>query len=201
LKTVIRFLHVANGTSTTNLIEASGLSGGRSIWADPLYEGPVPGDVDDTELIRVRARHLAGRSETSFLDTVRVLQRWRDAIASVESYDELVLWYEHDLFDQLNLIQLLSWIKRQLSSATVVSLVSVGSFPGLPLFKGLGELTPAQIATLFDTRAPLSAEQYALAEYAWSAFRQPTPEAFDRLRPTDTGVLPFLAPAARRFLK
>ena len=28
-----------------------------------------------------------------------------------ESYDELILWFEHDLFDQLNLIQLLTWIR------------------------------------------------------------------------------------------
>jgi hypothetical protein len=44
-----RFLHVANGTSTTRTIEAAGIPGACSIWADPLYEGPVPGGLDDTE--------------------------------------------------------------------------------------------------------------------------------------------------------
>ena len=36
-----RFLHVANGTATTRIIEAAGIPGARSIWADVLYEGPV----------------------------------------------------------------------------------------------------------------------------------------------------------------
>src|SRR5206468_6691295 len=44
-----RFLHVANGTSTTGTIEAAGIPGAVSIWADPLYEGPVPGGVSDAE--------------------------------------------------------------------------------------------------------------------------------------------------------
>src|SRR5436190_16186181 len=45
-----RFLHVANGTSTTRIIEAAGIPGACSLWADPLYEGPVPGGLSDTEL-------------------------------------------------------------------------------------------------------------------------------------------------------
>jgi hypothetical protein len=55
-----RFLHVANGTSTTRLIESAGIPGRLSIWADPLYEGPVPGDLTDAELLEVRTRRLAG---------------------------------------------------------------------------------------------------------------------------------------------
>ena len=41
--TATRFLHVANGTCTTKLIEAAGIPGALSIWADPLHDGPVPG--------------------------------------------------------------------------------------------------------------------------------------------------------------
>ena len=55
-----RFLHVANGTCTTRLIESAGIPGTLSIWADPLYEGPVPGGLTDAELLELRARHLAG---------------------------------------------------------------------------------------------------------------------------------------------
>ena len=42
-----RFLHVANGTCTTTIIEAAGIPGARSIWTDPLYEGPVPAGLND----------------------------------------------------------------------------------------------------------------------------------------------------------
>src|SRR5438876_8077764 len=101
-----RFLHVANGTCTTEIIEASGIPGTLSIWADPLYEGPVPEGLGDEELLDVRARHLAGSTGRSYVGTLNDLRGWRQTIEAHDAYDELVLWFEHDLFDQLNLIQL-----------------------------------------------------------------------------------------------
>lgn len=196
-----RFLHVANGTSTTRTIEAAGIPGAVSIWADPLYEGPVPAGLPDAELREVRARYLAGPMGQVDVDPVHDLGNWRAVIERQASYDELILWFEHDLFDQLNLIQLLAWIRERLPSARAVSLICIGSFPGHPRFKGLGELAPDELATLLETRVRVSEPQYLLAERAWQAFRQPTPEALDRLRHTDTSALPYLSAAIARFLQ
>jgi hypothetical protein len=196
-----RILHVANGTCTTRLIEAAGLPGTRSIWADPLYDGPVPGGLTDGDLLEVRARHLAGPMPAAAADAVNDLRAWRAVIANHDAYDELVLWYEHDLFDQLNLVQLLPWIRERLPSDATVSLVCVGSFPGHPAFKGLGELAPHDLALLFGDRARVSHAQYALAARTWDAFRASTPEALDDVRHGDTAALPFLAPAITRFLE
>jgi hypothetical protein len=196
-----RFRHVANGTCTARLIEAAGIPGEWSIWADPLYEGPVPGGLSDERLIEVRARHLSGPDGEATLDPVNDLRHWRTAIERHEAYEELILWFEHDLFDQLNLLQLLPWIGQRLPRAKPVSLVSIGSFPGHPHFKGLGELSPQELASLLDTRQRISDAQHALAARAWAAFRAPTPEMLDALRQGDTRALPFLAAAVARFLQ
>jgi hypothetical protein len=194
------FLHVANGTSTTMTIEAASIPGRVSIWADPLYEGPVPGGLSDAELVDVRARYLAG-PESTHAEPMNDLKQWRAAVERHESYDELVLWFEHDLFDQLNLIQLLTWIRERLPADKKMSLVCVGSFPGRPRFKGLGELTPGELAPLLDTRQRLTDPQFALAALAWEAFRAPTPESLNALRSSDTRALPYLAAAIVRFLQ
>ena len=196
-----RFLHVANGSCTTRLIDAAGIPGTLSIWADPLYDGPVPGGLTDAELIDVRARHLAGPAGQASTDPVNDLRQWRAVIDDHESYDELILWFEHDLFDQLNLIQLLTWSRTRLLGAKPVSLVCVGSFPGRPRFMGLGELTPGELASLLDTRQRISDAQYELADVAWQAFRAPTPEALNDLRLSDTTALPYLGAAITRFLQ
>ena len=129
-----RFLHVANGTSTTNTLEAAGVPGTCSIWADPLYEGPVPGGLTDDALIDVRTQYLAGAEP----DPVNDMREWRAAIARHESYDELVLWYEHDLFDQLNLLQLLTWIRHHLPETKPVTLICIGEIPGTAGLQGSG---------------------------------------------------------------
>jgi len=205
-----RFLHVASGTSTTRTIEAASIPGACSIWADPLYEGPVPGGLNDTELLEVRIRYLSGPADLTWvawagsdpsLDPANDLRQWRAAIERDESYDELILWFEHDLFDQLNLIQLLTWIRDHLPVAKPASLICIGSFPGRPEFKGLGELTPDELASLLETRQPISGPHYEVARRAWHAFREPTPEALDELRQEDTSALPYLAPALTRFFQ
>jgi hypothetical protein len=191
-----RFLHVANGTSTTMTIEAAGIPGPRSIWADPLYEGPVPGGLNDAELLDVRARYL-GSADAPEHD----IRSWRSPLERYESYDELILWFEHDLFDQLNLVQLLTWIRDHLPGTKPVSLICIGEFPGRPDFKGLGELTPDELASLLETRQPVDGRRYELSRRAWQAFREPTPEALDELRRGDTSELPYLAAAITRFLQ
>ena len=196
-----RFLHVANGHSTTTTIAAAGLPGDTSIWADPLYEGPVPGGISDDALIDVRARAITASTDVSPEAFASALRDWRARIADRASYDELVLWFEHDLFDQLNLIQLLTWIRDHLPESTPVSLICIGSFPGRPSFKGLGELTPQELAPLFDRRQPVTGAHYTLAARAWHAFRLPTPEVLAAFRASDTAALPFLAAAVHRFLE
>jgi hypothetical protein len=59
---------------------------------------------------------------------------------------QTVLWFEHDLYDQLQLLDVLT-----LASATAgaLELIVVGSFPGQPSFRGLGELTADQLETLW----------------------------------------------------
>ena len=70
-------------------------------------------------------------------ETIAELRRWRDALTISASYDELVLWYEHDLFDQLNLIQLLSRIGQESASDhSLVSLICIDRFPGPSALQG-----------------------------------------------------------------
>src|SRR5262249_43486806 len=151
-----------------------------------------------------RRQYLAGPGDLTWrawtgpdltLDPVNDMREWRAAIKRHEMYDELLLWFEHDLFDQLNLIQLLTWIHTHLPRTKPVSLICIGEFPGRPDFKGLGELTPDELASLVETRQRVDDRQYELATRAWQAFRAPTPEALDTLRQGETTALPYLAAA------
>ena len=191
-------LHIANGHSLTALIERAGLDGTTAIWADALHDGPVP-DVGPETLRAIRAAYLADASgSSSDRDVLLELEDWQRTVDAVD-HDETVLWYEHDLFDQLNLIQLLDALRVR--RPPHVMLVSINSFPGHPRFRGMGELEPADIASLFPRRQPVSEAQYGVATRAWAAFRSDDPRAIEALLAGDTRALPFLAKALRRYLE
>ena len=112
---------------------------------------------------------------------------------------EVVLWFEHDLYDQLQLLQLLDRLAD--AARGRVSLVCIGAFPGVEPFYGLGQLSPAQLASLHPGRAPVADAQWALARAAWAAFRAPDPVEIERVLAGDTDALPFLRGALLRHLE
>jgi hypothetical protein len=196
-------LHIVNGDSTRITLEQAGLPGGISVYADILHEGPVLPEYVHASMhswLEMRARFLAA-DDVAYDEALATLLAWQSAFERHADYDDIVLWFEHDLFDQLNLIQLLTFIDQRLPWRMPVSLVCIGSFPGHRHFKGLGELRPGDLPDLFEARQGVEAPQYALADDAWRLFRQSEPEGIDRLRRSDTSALPFLAAALKRLLQ
>ena len=101
-------LHVTNGESAGNTLRQTALGGAVLSWQDVLHEGPVP-DVPPAELRAVRARFLSEcgwGSERSLLESLE--RRDRLFERALEGGTDVVLWFEHDLYDQLQLLQALT---------------------------------------------------------------------------------------------
>lgn len=79
--------------------------------------------------------------------------------------------------------------------------MSIDAFAGRQNFQGLGQLTAADLAGLFESRRAITPEQLALAARAWSAFRSPDPRDIQTCLATDTTALPYLAAALARHLE
>jgi len=197
-----RFLHVLNGDAVRVTLEQSDVPGALAVYAEVLHEGPVPPDSGTRAWRETRSRYLSARDYLPYADALRTLERWNAKIEAFADYDEVVLWFEHDLFDQLLLIRHLDWFARRNLGRTALSLICIGEFPGFEPFHGLGQLNADQLTSLLGTRAPVSREQITLGARAWRAFTGSDPAELDALvRSGDTGVLPFLAGALQRFLE
>ena len=194
-----KVLHLTNGDSCAAGLRQASLPGTVAVWADVLHEGPVPPDHDMDAWLDTRSRFHAGPS-WSYEEASSLGRKWQHDLESFSSFDELVFWFEHDLFDQLLLIRHLAWLERQERGTTTVTLICIGAFPGVLHFIGLGQLTPAQLASLYPTRKPVTPEQFALAQRTWNAFTAPDPTGLVALS-RDDPALPFLGPALRRFLE
>ena len=95
-------LHVTNGGSAAARIRAAGLGGDVLPWDDVLHEGPL---TDDRA---ARARFLAahGWGEPAAL-AARLAARDDRLARALGAGEPIVLWFEHDLYDQLQLLQVL----------------------------------------------------------------------------------------------
>jgi DNA-binding transcriptional MerR regulator len=194
-------LQVTNGESAGNTLRRTSLGGAVLSWQDVLNEGPVP-DLPPPELRPVRARFL---SECGWggARTIRDGLERRDRLieAALRSGRHVVLWFEHDLYDQLQLLQVLALAAGAGFEPGRLELVNVDSFPGRPTFQGLGELEAEELESLWAARRPVTDELTALARRGWQAVRAPEPSAIERFLDGDTTALPFLAPALRRLLE
>jgi DNA-binding transcriptional MerR regulator len=191
-------LHVTNGESAGNTLRQTGLGGAVLPWQDVLHEGPVPA-VARPELLGARAAFLSGCGWGGDQAILSALQRRdRTFTEALRDRRQVVLWFEHDLYDQLQLLDVLALAS---ASGGTPELIVVGSFPGKPSFRGLGELTAAELETLWPSRVAATPGVLAAAASAWDALRQPEPSALAAFAAAGVTELPFLGAALRRLLE
>ena len=194
-------LHVLNGGSTAESLKQSGLAGEQLVWKEALIWGPTPADLSLSEWCRLRADFLADANAKDAQQCFEDLMQQEAVLGTLSSHDEVVFWFEFDLFCQLNLIYALNRLHGQNLSATKLSLICIGEFPGINDFRGLGQLTAEQLVSLFPGRQPLTPAQISLAGRAWNACCSSNPQELEVLLARDTTPLPFLRSALQLHLR
>lgn len=186
-------LNITNGDSAGKLIQA--VVGDEPVlpWRDMLHEGPVPAGLSLDELSAARARFIAAFCG---LDLEATLLTFADRDRCLEiagTYDGVTLWFEHDLYDQLQLLQILHELASMPDTACRISLIQAASY--------LGCMSTSEIAALHGAQRTVGEAVLDLAQRAWSAFRAPTPVAVVELRCLDLTPLPYLQSALERLLQ
>lgn len=188
-------LHILNGDSTFHTFKETGLTGDTLVWREMLSEGPVSAqNLWETRakwINEVYGESLSGYQE-KVLSTVRKLKK-------LDQYDELVLWFEYDLFCQINLIGILN-ILNQNAELPTIYLICPREIEGLPNFRGLGELNAMQLTNLWPSRIKLNKLDLNLASEAWNLYVANNPVAIEAFLDRDFGQLPLLKNALRAHL-
>ena len=185
-------LHIHNGDSAAGTAKKADIPGEHLAWREALVCGPAPGGLAADEFRRVRAKHLAEAYGIDIEKCELELRTQEEALSAFADHDEVVLWFEHDLFCQVQLLYLLDWFAPRELGQTKLSLISVGEFPGIEVFHGLGQLSEAQLASLFPQRQEVSPTQLQLGSKAWRAYSSPDPAELLSLLESDLSAIPFL---------
>lgn len=194
----MKILHVLNGDGTAHQFAATNLPGDVAVWREMLSEGPLlVSPRTDEALWTLRENWLTAQfgdrmpGETYEEKVVAEFAQ----ICRCAEYDEVVFWFEHDLFCQINLIFLLACFARVDLGETVLKQVSINQFAGIADFKGLGQLTGAQLATLYPQAEPLTGYELRVSTRVWLAYAASDLIGLTSLLTEDFGRLRYLRAA------
>lgn len=188
-------LQILNGDATREIFDKSGLPGQPLVWREMLSEGKTPAGCDLGRFFDKRGSYLHdvyGIDRESYLADIASV---RKTLQQAAQFEEIVLWFEFDLFCQVNLVFLINYLLRLNTPMPRVSLVQPGSHPEVPDFRGIGMLKPEHLPPLFETRNYLEAADWQLASQAWEAYTGTDPLALEALTSRTSPNLPFLGSA------
>ena len=163
MKGAQRVLHIRCGDDIRDKLVEAGIEGDYLSFADPAWLGPPPAFnawlagraaliAERTGLPRQKVRADLGEAY------------WRLARAPTD-YRHIVLWLEHDLYDQAALVRVLASFALR-KSLPKIELICIDRFRGIKRFMGLGQLSPTQLASLWPNAS-------ASAAASWRSARVP----------------------------
>jgi hypothetical protein len=142
-------LHVVNGEATAIPVE-----GDRIYWFDFMMEGPL--GVPWEQRAEYLNQHF-GVSPTGYLEGK---DRALAQLGLFPEHDEVVLWFEGDLFCLMNLVYTLQWFSTRELNAVRLSAVC-------PADERLGPQSEPRLRELFAERVPIGRDALNLGQEVW----------------------------------
>lgn len=190
-------LHLRCGSDIRHGLQIAGFKGAFLEFADPFCQGPVP-DLPLDQFVQTRADFIAKAYDIVPKDALARAKREYGALATLGEYDHVVLWFEHDSYDQLILAFLIDFIKTTRPN-TRLEVISVGTVPGVERFIGLGQLSPELLIWCWENhRVPVTDAMLTFGSKAWQAVRSPTPDLLTHFITSGPGPLPHMITALQR---
>lgn len=189
--------HILPGDAARDQLKTAGIPGSLVVWGDILHLGPLPSDATPEHWRTIRAAFYDSCQWGSYHENLALLSAWDDGLTSaLNSEDELVLWADVDLVDQLQIAHHLDLIAQS-------NPARVAHFAALP--SGKLQLSPSDLVTAikaaFEQREPLDAEDLAFGARVWNALVDTDPADLVRIVHEHPTPLPDLQAAIRRFLQ
>ena len=170
-------IHIVNGDNTKSILEQSGLEGDIIVWRELLCDGPVTKPLFSDEFWQARYNYFEkefGVSRLEYFDkTIKELLR----AEFLEDIDEVVLWFEYDLFCQVNLMALCSFLLEHFRKDVIYSMVCVGREKDRDGWQTLADYTPSEYKELYKNSINMSRASFEYADECWKVYSKKDKDA------------------------
>jgi len=193
-------LHITNGDSFTQKLETLQLKGEIITWREMLCEGKTETNVGSESFWKTRFDFLHKNYKVSkswFVE--KTLKEYR-SLCNHKQQDQIILWFEYDLFCQINMLAVLSWLKTYRRDAEI-SLVCSGDEDETDKLYGLNELSNEQLLDLYKNRKVLSRSDIEYADYVWQLYCSDNPIRLENLTDFNNYQYNYLGDAVKAHLK
>ena len=167
-------LHITNGDLTTNYLKKLNFSGDFITWREMLCEGKTTTDVGSENFWKNRFDFLNSSykiTKKKFIDFT--LKEYRN-LCNQKAQNEIILWFDYDLFSQINMLAVLSWLKRY-RKGHHISLVNSEKVEDSNTICTISNLNSEQIIQHFKNRIELKQDDLEYADYIWQLYCSDSP--------------------------
>jgi len=166
------FLHITNGDFTTKILQNLPIEGEIITWREMLCEGKTTTDVGSEDFWKTRFDFLSSSykiTKKTFIDFT--LKEYRNLCK--QNQDEIILWFDHDLFCQINMIAVVSWLKRY-RKGRKITIIQTGPDENKRAV-GFSKLTQKELLKLHENRVILTQDDIEYADYIWQLYCSDSP--------------------------
>ena len=175
-------IHVLNGDSTAQILEKSGIKGNIVVWREVLCDGPLHKEVGSDEFWTKRYAYFEkglGIGKLEYFDkTIKEIVKLED----LSNYEDVVLWFEFDLFCQVNLLALCTYLLDNYVKKANYYLICVGKEKGKEQLKSLSDYSSEEFTILYKNKLNLSKFNLEFAKESWGLYVE---NNFDKLKSFD----------------
>lgn len=172
-------LHITNGDHFTEKLKSLKLKGDIITWREMLCEGQTLTSVGSESFWKTRFEFLNKNykiSKSSFIN--KTLKEYR-SLCNHKQQDQIVLWFDHDLFCQINMIAVLSWLKTHRKYAQVSLVCSEDDDTGRLV--SLCDLNDEKLLEHFKNKMELTQDDIEYADYVWQLYCSDNPIRLENL--------------------
>ncbi len=167
-----KILHILNGDSTYAIFKESSISGDVVIWHEMLCEGTVVKDVGSDQFWKERYSYFKNEFGVNKLDYFDKTLKEIIKLQDVSDYREVVLWFEYDLFCQINLMALATYLLKSYRKDIKYFLVCTGKEKGKTQLLSLADYSPKEYEDLYQNKIKLSRNDLLFAQIVWEIYSE-----------------------------
>lgn len=194
-------LHIVNGDITAEILKKSSLKGEILVWREVLCEGPLQKEFGTDNFWMQRyaffEEYFKVQKLTYFDSTIKEIVKIED----IELYNEVVLWFEFDLFCQANLLGLCNYLLQTFRKDINYYLICTGKVKGKTQLQALSDFTSKEFEKLYEDKVKITRNNLLYINECWNVFVENNKEKIKAFNFNESSKFQYLQEAMNQHLK